>query len=404
MLVLRQKVNLREKPWQKLRPQTEVLEKLGLKWKRLVSTGLFKQFHNEAFKIGVYTNIPKGFQDLVYELNGEIRICVSPETKWIVEAGDSLKLLSLQTGNQDPYFIHHGKLEHTIRECRSFSFTNDNLYLVYSCEGSLHALSLQTGTVLTSVTGCNLNYFKREREGFLDVECCCLSSNRREIVLCGEYQIEIWQYAEQSCRFLTRLAVGKPYNSVKFSYCTVSLDDQFLVCCIADIILVYSLQASDIYSSKQVLRGHLGRIEFCRFLKVNRYLISYGVDGMVFLWDLTESKAVGFARVTQGRDSILTMAVSPEEDKAVCFTSSGRVCVIKLCGLVSAMSLKPLTATGTSKVETAETRLPPLEQIPSASQLLTSSVEDDTAEAMSISDSEEDSERDFLDLYLEDDP
>ncbi len=552
---------------------------LDLEWKFLVSTDLFKEFmHHETFKSGICTNIPKGFQDLTYGVYGVIGICVSPEMKWIIEVGNSLKLLSLQTENQDPHLIHHGKLKHTIRKSRHFSFTNDDLYLVCFCEGSLHALSLETGTVLTSVSGCNLYYFTRERQvgylfrsdteeraifltnlfspfkflsmsqvlsavqksiaamfhlsdtvvsvssnsmvklwktktfadkegiafvsessltysvsqtlplkkcvlssdgkliaihqgtklelykyaksgvkflhsvleskceftvayfafsadstvllfciqdnknrshfyvwdiqkkvvlasfqapGFLDAECCCLSTNRQELILCGEYEIEIWEYAEHSCRFLTRFSVEKPYNSVKFSQCTVSLDNQFLVCCIADIILVYSLHSSDIYSSKQILRGHLGRIEFCRFLKENRYLISYGVDGMVFLWDLTESKAVGLARITQDQDSILTMAVSPEEDRAVCFTSSGRVCVIKLCDLGSALSLKPLTASVKSNVETAETSLPrALEQMPSASQLLTSSVEDDMAEVMSISDSEED----FLDYYLEHDP
>ena len=209
--------------------------------------------------------------------------------------------------------------------------------------------------------------------------------------MCSEYEIvEIWEYAEHNCRCLTRFAVGKPYNNVKFSQCTVSLDNQFLVCCIADVILVYNLHSSCISSSKQVLRGHLGRIEFCQFLKVNRFLISYGVDGMVFLWDLTESKAVGFAKVTQGQESILTMAVSPEEDRAVCFTSSGRVCVIKLCELGSAMPLKTLTAPVKDEVETTKTNLQPREQIPSAFQILPSSVEDDMAEAMSSSDSEGD--------------
>ncbi len=548
-------------------------------WEHLASVALFKEFHNNPLKFGVFANIPKAFQDLVYT-NGDILWCASPEKNWIIEADGFQRIRILQTGNQEQQFCNYWKLEHTINKVGCFTFTNDDLYFVYSSESSLYALSLQTGALLTSVSGFNLNYFTNERRvgyffssdteqraifltslsspfkflsalpvkqsvvgisigamfrssvtvmsvssnslvtlwqaktfadkeviafvskssltkspsvsqtlplkncvlssdgkliaihqgtkvglykyvksrvvflhsvfeskceftiayfafsagstvllfciqdnrnrshfyvwdiqkkvvsasfespGFLDAECCCLSSNRQELILCGEYEIEIWEYAEHSCRFLTRFAVEKPYNSVKFSQCTVSLDNQFLVCCIADIILVYSLHSSDIHSSKQVLRGHLGRIEFCRFLKVNRYLISYGVDEMVFLWDLTEWKAVGFARITQDQDSILTMAVSPEEDKAVCFTSSGRVCVIKLCELGSALSLKPFTAPVKSSVETAKTRLPPLEQMPSASQLLTSSVEDDMADAMSISDSEED----FLDYYLEHDP
>ena len=109
---------------------TEVLQKLALEWKRLVSTGWFREFQDEAFKFGVCTNIPKGFQDLVYDANEEIRIFVSPEMKWIIEAGDSLKLHSFQTGNQDRHFIHHGKPLHAISKFKLFSLTNDDLYLV----------------------------------------------------------------------------------------------------------------------------------------------------------------------------------------------------------------------------------------------------------------------------------
>ena len=558
----------RERERECLRERERELErererKLVLEWKRLVSTGWFREFHDETFKFGVYTNIPKGFQNLVYDVNGEICICVSPEIKWIMEAGDSLRLISLQTGNRDRHFIHHGKPEYIISKFTRFSFTNDDRYLVYSCEGSLHALSLQTGAVLTSVTGGNLYCFTRERQfgylfrseteettifltnlfspfkfislspmnksvernsiaavfrtrdtvmsvssycvvtlwqastlafvckwsltvsglqdlalhakncflssngkliaihhgtkiilcslgeskveflcsvleseceftvacfafsadntvllfcvqdhdnrsellfhlwdiqnkvvsasfkppGILEADCCCLSSNKR-IILCGEYQIEIWEYADHNCRFLTNLAVQKPYNSVKFSFCTVSLDNEFLVCCFADVILVYRLHASNINSSKRVLRGHLGRVEFCQFLKLNRYLISYGVDGMVFLWDLSEWKAVGFGRIAQGRESIVSMAVSPDEDVAVCFTSSGRVWGIKLCNLDSALSLKCLSAPVIGKLPTDKTSQQIPVDVTSATQILTS-IDHDTTESLSSSDSEE---------------
>ena len=59
---------------------------------------------------------------------------------------------------------------------------------------------------------------------------------------------------------------------------------------------------------------------------------------MVFLWDLIEAKAVGFAQIAQGQENIVSMAVSPEEERLVCFTSSGRVCVIRLWNLDSALS------------------------------------------------------------------
>ena len=528
-----------------------------------MSTGLFREFRKDTFKFGLYSHIPKALQDLVHYVNKEILIGVSPGTKWVIEAGDSLKLRFLQTG----------KLEHTISKFNRFSFTNDDHYLVYSYEDSLYALSLQTGKILTSVSGCTLYYFTRERQvgywfrsdteervifltnlfspfkflsvypvknsvvgnsiaaiflsidtvmsvspdsmvtlwqittsadkeditfvsgsslsafglpklsvkkcvtspegkliafhqgsmvqlysfsesgvkfldpvfesaceftfacfafssdntsllfciqdskvyphfymwdvekivisasfkspGLVTGECCCPSSSKRKLILCGEYQIEIWEYSKRP-RLFTRLAVEKPSNNVKFSQCTVSLDNHLLACYIANTVIMYNLHASNINCSKRVLRGHLGRIEYCRFLKVNCYLISYGVDGMVFLWDLTEWKAVGFARITQAMDSIVSMAVSPEEDKAVCFTSSGRVCVIKLCELGSVLPLKSFTAQVKGGVGTAETSLPPLEQTTLASQIPTPPIEDDMAEAMSSSDSE----GDFLDLLV----
>ena len=537
--------------WKKLRK--------ARKLKRLEPAALFKEFHDEEFKFSVCTNIPKGFQDFIFDpVNEDTFTCLSPGSKWVIDVGDSLKIRLLERGNQ---YRHAGMPEYTISKITSFAFTNDDLYFVYSSEDSLHALSFQTGAVLTSVSGCNPYFFKRERQvgyffrgdseeraiflsnlfspfkflsvlpvkpsavgksiaasfcssdtvmsvssnsvvtlwkttdngeaiaflyksmlttsgsqavhaekcalspdgkliavhqennvklysfaesgvellhlifeskcefmvayfafsadstvlffciqdrsnsnfyawdiqnevfsasfqspGFLSAECCCfsLNLNKRELILCGEYEIEIWEYAEHKCRLITRLSVEKPYNFVEFSQCTVSLDNQLLVCCFADLILVYKIFASDINASKRVLRGHLGRIEFCRFLKVNRYLISYGVDGMVFLWDLTESKAVGFARVAQDQDSIVSMAVSPEEDIAVCFISCGRVCVIKLCELGSSLPLKALV----------ETRLQLPEQIASPSQTFASCIEDDMfeLESLSSSDSEEDIE------------
>ena len=223
---------------------------------------------------------------------------------------------------------------------------------------------------------------------FLTIDCCCLSSCKTKLILCGEYQIEIWKYNEDPCRLLNRLGVEKPYQSVNFSQCCVSLDDEFLACCIADRILVYNLKVSHINSSKQILHGHLGRIDFCKFLRVNRYLISYGIDGMVFLWDMSGFKAVRFAKAAQGEESILSMAVSREEDEAVCFNSSGRVSVIRLRGLGSALPMKTLLSLveGRSTVENPEAET----NLRLAGEQTSFTKVDDMAEAESISDSEED--------------
>ena len=170
---------------------------------------------------------------------------------------------------------------------------------------------------------------------------------------------------------LKRICVERSFNPVKFSHCAVSQDTELLVCCLANVIFVHSLQVADIHSSKRVLRGHLGKIEFCKFLKRNRlYLISYAVD-------ISESKAIGFARIAKGREKILCMAVSPDEDRAVCFISPSRVCVLNFCNLKCALPADFFTAPRKGRISAAETSLLPVGKIPSTSNVQDSRLEDD---------------------------
>ena len=226
--------------------------------------------------------------------------------------------------------------------------------------------------------------------GLLTVDCFCLSSDADKLVLCGgDYEIEIWAFNKHPCRLLKTLGVERSYKSVRFSQCTVSLDNELLVCCIGNLIYLYSLSVANVHSSRRILQGHLGKIEFCRFLKVNRYLISYAVDGMVFLWDLTESKAIAFTRIKQGKEKIVSMALSPEEDRLVCFFTSDRVCIIKLCKLESALS--PMTK---GKVGTTERTVQLTKSVPLTANIPTLSFEDYKSETSTNSDLEED----FYDL------
>ena len=280
-----------------------------------------------------------------------------------IHQGPKLELYSFDESKLE--FLHsafESKCAFTVTYC---AFSADGTTLLFCIQDSKNASRFNVWDIKEEVYSASF-----KSPWLLTTECCYLSWNNQELVLCGD-EIEIWEYAEHTCRLLTRLTVKKPYNSVKFSQCTVSVDSQLLVCCIADVILVYNLHAHDIDSSKRILRGHLGRIEFCRLLKVNRYLISYAVDGMVFLWDISESKAVGFARITKGQESIVSMAVSPEEDRAVsCFTSSGRVCMLKLCELGSAFPLKPWATPTKGLVSKAGTSPQLQEQIASTSEKL----------------------------------
>ena len=210
----------------------------------------------------------------------------------------------------------------------SMTFSGDSASLLYC----IRVWQSFTRGVVWDVVG-KLMSSSVKSQALIAVECCCISSGKQEIMLCGKYQIEIWKYGERSYHLSTTIRVEEMYHSVTFSQCIVSSDDQLLVCCIANTILVYRRSASDIISSKRVLLGHLGKIEFCRFLKENRYLISYGIDGMVFLWDTIEFKAVGFERIPL--DTVTCMAVSPDEEEVVCYSYTNLKCVVKLCELKS---------------------------------------------------------------------
>ena len=172
--------------------------------------------------------------------------------------------------------------------------------------------------------------------GFQPVHCWCFSRDEKKLIICGEFQISIFEYDKQPlCSLLTLEPPGPFRKFVKFTHCTVSSDNEALACCIADRILVYALNTPKEPSLMELPRGHSGRIEFCQFLKGRRYLISYGVDCTVLLWDLGEWKAAAYTIVAQGRESILGMAVCPSEDRVVCLTAFGRFIVIDLFGLVN---------------------------------------------------------------------
>ena len=181
------------------------------------------------------------------------------------------------------------------------------------------------------------------------VECCCFSSDNAKVFICGQRSIQIWEQTGNSCRLLKMLEPsGICRESDKFTHCTVSSNDKLLACCLGDKILLYS--EAEQASVLQIPHCHLGRVDFCQFLKGTRYLMSYGVDGVVLLRDLNDRQTVAYARITQGMESIVRAAVSPEEDKVVCLTSDYRLNVIKLCGLkCDNLSEVPLVNTNASE-------------------------------------------------------
>ena len=264
----------------------------------------------------------------------------------------------------------------------------DLVSLTFSADNILLVICIQDGKNEPRYYEWNVE--KRIMSSFksplLTVECFCLSSDKTKFILCGENEIEIWEYNKGPICLLARGDIAQKF-SVRFTYCTVSLDDELLVCCITNIILVFRLCAPDFFRSKQILRGHIGRIEFCKFLRVNRYLISYGVDGMVFLWDLIEATAIGFARITQGQENIVSVAVSPEEERAVCFTSSARVCVMRLWNLECALSSQLARESMKGKAEVTHSSLQLAGEIVSRSKPIASA---DDCKSTDVSSPEED--------------
>ena len=173
------------------------------------------------------------------------------------------------------------------------------------------------------------------------INCCCLSPDNSIVILCGELRVEIWEDVLCSCpRLKVFIEMDEiwPYQANdRFHCCSVSSRNELLACCIAGDVVLCSPSSSTRRESFRCLpQAHLGLIQFCQFLKGTRYLISYGIDGRVFLWDLYDGKAAAFAKVAKKGESIEGMSVSRMEDEVVCLLSSGRVITIKLRGLKSA--------------------------------------------------------------------
>ena len=175
----------------------------------------------------------------------------------------------------------------------------------------------------------------------LPLDCCCLSSDNTKLIVCGGFIFEIWEYGASACRLIARIENHVFISSYsEFTNCTVSSETNLLACCITDRIALCPMNIPTDQSVLLLPPAHLGKIELCQFVKGGRYLISYGVDGNVFLWDLNRCEAIAFAKLCQGRESIERLCGSCEEDKFFFLTSSGRFGVLTLCGLEHSIFLK----------------------------------------------------------------
>ena len=170
----------------------------------------------------------------------------------------------------------------------------------------------------------------------VSINCCCFSPDNSMIILCGDFRVELWEdvlCSRPRLKMVKELTRLYPIYE-RFYYCSVSSGNEVLACCIMNDVLLYSLSSPEEESFYcRLPPAHSGQIQFCQLLRETSYLISYGIDGAVFLWDLVQKKAVDYVRVAEGKESITGMSVSSTEDEVVCLTSLGRVIVIELHGL-----------------------------------------------------------------------
>ena len=271
---------------------------------------------------------------------------------FVTHQGTKILLYRIMLGSDKASTVFEANEEFIVLH---FTFSADSTLLLF-CVRRSNDLSFFVWNVQKKVISASFDSPELMCEDF----CCCFSldeeGNNKEVIICTEFHIEFWDHTSRPCFLLRTVESNVPYTIAdKFTCCTVSPKNDLLAYCITDRILLCPLKTSTDQSIRQLPRAHKGKVEFCQFLRGNRYLISYGVDGTMFLWDLSEWKAVAFAKIAQGRESIVSMAVSAEGDKVVCVTSFGRLNIIKPCGLKYAtLSKLPLpNKMGSGKVTKA---------------------------------------------------
>ena len=165
----------------------------------------------------------------------------------------------------------------------------------------------------------------------MHVESFCFSSDNSKLFLCSALSVSILKHDAKNAGVTT--LQKRNINSHPFdicSHCTVSCDDKWLACCIANKILIYSVDDLDEFC--QVPHNHQGKIQYCKFLSRRRYLISYGMDWLMFLFDLDAWQSIAYLRLSE---SCISIAISPDGDKIVCLESPSKISLINLRGLES---------------------------------------------------------------------
>ena len=209
------------------------------------------------------------------------------------------------------------------------TFSADDSLILFCIEKPDHDQCFYIWDVNTSTLSSPIRFDSSARFE-KHVDCCCFSSDNTKLFFCNAFCVRILEHERHSVDFTTlqKLRIHSPKCDI-CSHCTVSCDDKLLVCCIANEIFIYFVDDPDRFC--KVPHNHLGQVQYCKFLCGKRYLISYGIDGLLFLFDLVEWQSIAYLK----QESCISMAISPDENKIVCLESSGQVSVIGLRGLQS---------------------------------------------------------------------
>jgi WD40 repeat protein len=244
---------------------------------------------------------------------------------------DDGKLIAVNPGSEILLFSCDGKFLSSVFKVTEdgklnascLTFSSDNSLLLFCIQDSNNDQSFYVWDVKNKILSGRIHFpFK------MPVDCCCFARDNRQIFFCNASTVLILQYPPTTIPCPTVCIPNMHHTAFpKCNHCGVSSDNKLLVCCIANEILIHPLDGTNAFW--KVPHNHSGRVEFCKFLKGNRYLMSYGIDGVVFLFDLLVWKSVAYAR----QESIVNIAVSPDENKVVCLRSSREVSVVNLHGL-----------------------------------------------------------------------
>ena len=207
------------------------------------------------------------------------------------------------------------------------AFSSDDSLLIFCVQKHDNNQSFHVWEVNDKILSNPIHFPSNSR-----IDSCCFAPDNSKIFFCNAFGVFIQHYPAKNSPSLMLSIRNVHYRSV-CSHCAVSSDKKLLVCCIADEILVHPLDGPNAFW--KVPHNHSSMIKSCNFLEGNRYLISYGIDDVLFLFDLLLWESVAYAKL----ECTIAMAISPDEDKIVCLGSSGEVVLINLHGLKSGLPM-----------------------------------------------------------------